>query len=54
VIDKWDLLDEPTSAGLKALQWDQQALIDLEILMRCSVFGGMAKSSFACFHDCDG
>jgi hypothetical protein len=47
VIDKWDLLDEPTSAELKALHWDQQALVDLEILMRCSVFGGMAKSSFA-------
>ena len=47
VVDKWDLLDEQQSAELKKLHWDQQALVDLEILMRCSVFGGMAKSSFA-------
>jgi hypothetical protein len=47
VVDKWDLLGEQKSAELKKLHWDQQALVDLEILMRCSVFGGMAKSSFA-------
>lgn len=47
VVDKWDLLSEEQSAELKKLHWDQQALVDLEILMRCSVFGGMAKSSFA-------
>lgn len=47
VVDKWDLLDEQQSTELKSMHWDQQALVDLEILMRCSVFVGMAKSSFA-------
>jgi hypothetical protein len=47
VVDKWDLLTEQQAEELKALHWDQQALVDLEILLRCSVFGGMAKSSFA-------
>ena len=47
VLDKWDLLDEAQTTALKKLHWDQQALVDLEILMRCSLFGGMAKSSFA-------
>lgn len=47
VLNKWDLLSEAEGDALQAMHWDQQALVDLEILKRCSVFGGMAKSSFA-------
>lgn len=47
VVDKWDLLSESEAESLQALRWDQQAIVDLEILNRCSVFGGMAKSSFS-------
>ncbi|PPJ56709.1 hypothetical protein CBER1_09500 [Cercospora berteroae] len=47
VLSKWDLLSEAERDALQAMHWDQQALVDLEILKRCSSFGGMAKSSFA-------
>lgn len=47
VISKWDLLPIKQAEELRALHWDQQALVDLEILKRASAFGGMAKSSFA-------
>ncbi|RMY65066.1 hypothetical protein D0862_15294 [Hortaea werneckii] len=32
---------------LEALSWDQQALVDWEVLQRSSVFGGFVKSSFS-------
>lgn len=47
VLDKFELLPRRDAEELKQLHWDQQALVDLEILLRCSMFGGMAKSSFA-------
>ncbi|CAK1362868.1 hypothetical protein CB0940_04977 [Cercospora beticola] len=47
VLSKWDLLSEAEGDALQAMHWDQQALVDLEILKRCSVFGGVAKSSFS-------
>ncbi|KAF2209028.1 hypothetical protein CERZMDRAFT_47979 [Cercospora zeae-maydis SCOH1-5] len=47
VLSKWDLLSKTEAEALRAMHWDRQALVDLEILRRCSVFGGMAKSSFA-------
>lgn len=47
IVTKWDLLSAEDSKALKELHWDQQALVDLEVLKKCSVFGGYAKSSFA-------
>ncbi|KAM3420886.1 hypothetical protein BST61_g4121 [Cercospora zeina] len=47
VLSKWDLLSRAEAEALRAMHWDRQALVDLEILRRCSIFGGMAKSSFA-------
>lgn len=47
VTSKWDLLPPDAAQALGELDWDQQALVDMEILMKCSVFGGFAKSSFA-------
>lgn len=47
VTSKWDLLSQEDVDALSQLDWDQQALVDLEILMRCTIFGGMAKSSFS-------
>ena len=47
VLSKFDLLSDAEGEALRKMHWDQQALVDLEILKRCSVFGGMAKSSFA-------
>lgn len=47
VLTKWDLLPRYESQALAKLHWDQQALVDLEILKRCSVFGGYSKSSFS-------
>lgn len=38
----------PTGADLdelNALSWDQQALVDYEVLLKCSRFGGFTKSS---------
>ena len=38
----------PTGADLdelNALLWDQQALVDYEVLLKCSRFGGFTKSS---------
>lgn len=32
---------------LEMMTWDQQALVDYEVLQRCSVFGGFVKSSFS-------
>ncbi|KAK4546585.1 hypothetical protein LTR36_001802 [Oleoguttula mirabilis] len=41
------LLSAAEVTELGELDWDQQALVNLEILMRCSVFGVFAKSGFA-------
>lgn len=47
VTSKFDLLPPSEAEEVEKLTWDQQALIDLEVLQRCSVFGGFAKSSFS-------
>jgi hypothetical protein len=49
VTSKLDLLppDSPARQELEALTWDQQALVDYEVLQRSSVFGGFVKSSFS-------
>lgn len=47
VLTKWDLLSKDESRALAAMHWDQQALVDLEILKKCSVFGGYSKSSYS-------
>ncbi|KAK5116306.1 hypothetical protein LTR85_009278 [Meristemomyces frigidus] len=44
---KLDLLPPDALDELKQLTWDQQALVDYEVLQRCSVFGGFVKSSFS-------
>ncbi|CAK4034787.1 Hypothetical predicted protein [Lecanosticta acicola] len=46
VVDKWDLLPPEESRLLQAYHWDIQALVDYEIMMRCSVFGSISQSSF--------
>lgn len=47
VTSKLDLLPPDALGEMKRLTWDQQALVDYEILQRCSVFGGFVKSSFS-------
>lgn len=47
VTSKLDLLPPSGAAALSKLSWDQQALVDYEVLQRCSVFGGVVKSSFS-------
>lgn len=47
VTSKWDLLPASEAEALAELDWDQQALVDMEILMKCSIFGGFAKSSYS-------
>lgn len=47
VTSKLDLLPAEALREVKSLTWDQQALIDYEVLQRCSVFGGFVKSSFS-------
>ncbi|KAF2164109.1 hypothetical protein M409DRAFT_25456 [Zasmidium cellare ATCC 36951] len=47
VTSKFDLLPPNEAAALKDMTWDQQALVDYEVLQRCSIFGGLAKSSFS-------
>jgi hypothetical protein len=32
---------------LNSLMWDQQGLVDYEVMMKCSVFGGFVHSSFS-------
>lgn len=46
VVDKWDLLSPEEGKKLSDYHWDVQALVDYEIMMRCSVFGSIAQSSF--------
>ncbi|PSK42420.1 1-phosphatidylinositol 4,5-bisphosphate phosphodiesterase 1 [Elsinoe australis] len=45
--DKMDLLDGEEKKELEKLSWDQRALVDWEVLTRCSVLGGFVKSSFS-------
>lgn len=47
VATKHDLLSGSDLDELKRLTWDQQALVDYEVLLRSSTFGGIAESSFA-------
>lgn len=47
VVSKTDLLPAHEASALSEFSWDQQALVDWEVLKRCSVFGGIVKSSFA-------
>ncbi|KAL1583828.1 hypothetical protein WHR41_07200 [Cladosporium halotolerans] len=47
VTSKRDLLPPDALRDLDALTWDQQALVDYEVLQRASVFGGFVKSSFS-------
>ncbi|KAI6892805.1 hypothetical protein KC318_g5791 [Hortaea werneckii] len=47
VLSKHSLLPPQALRDLDALSWDQQALVDFEVLHRASVFGGFVKSSFS-------
>lgn len=47
VTSKFELLDSEAAAQMQQLTWDQQALVDYEVLTRSSVFGGFVKSSFS-------
>ncbi|RMY21734.1 hypothetical protein D0867_03154, partial [Hortaea werneckii] len=47
VLSKHSLLPPQGLRDLEALSWDQQALVDWEVLQRSSVFGGFVKSSFS-------
>ncbi|KAI7589214.1 hypothetical protein KC346_g16843 [Hortaea werneckii] len=47
VVSKHSLLPPQGLRDLLALTWDQQALVDYEVLHRASVFGGFVKSSFS-------
>ena len=47
VTTKFDLLPALEAQALKKMTWDQQALVDYEVLQRSSVFGGIVKSSFS-------
>ena len=47
VTSKASLLNGPDHAALEALTWDQQGLVDYEVLRRCSSLAGFARSSFA-------
>lgn len=47
VVNKYDLLTGNDLRELVNLSWDQRGLIDLEILMKASAFGGYTRSSFS-------
>jgi hypothetical protein len=51
VLTKREILSDPEFsdelAEMESLTWDQQALIDWEVLLRSSMFGGTWESSFA-------
>ncbi|EMC95362.1 hypothetical protein BAUCODRAFT_149349 [Baudoinia panamericana UAMH 10762] len=47
VTSKMELLPPSDLHVLKQLSWDQQALVDYEVLQRSSVFSGLVKSSFS-------
>jgi hypothetical protein len=46
VIVKEDLLDAAELVELQSLSWDQQALVDFDVLMHSAFFYGMVRSSF--------
>lgn len=47
VTTKFDLLDETDKATLEALSWDQQGMVDFQVMTKASDFGGIGHSSFA-------
>ncbi|KAI9729517.1 MAG: hypothetical protein M1818_008489 [Claussenomyces sp. TS43310] len=47
VTSKYQLLPPADAMYLKNMSWDQQALVDYEILLKASSFGGFVKSTFA-------
>ncbi|KAH8897455.1 hypothetical protein GQ53DRAFT_743147 [Thozetella sp. PMI_491] len=47
IVVKEDLLDEPELAELQKLTWDQQALVDFEVLMHSTWFYGFVRSSYS-------
>jgi hypothetical protein len=47
VTTKHELLSQEDAAALNSLTWDQQGLVDYEVLLRSSAFGGIDQSSFA-------
>ncbi|KAF2153004.1 hypothetical protein K461DRAFT_225288 [Myriangium duriaei CBS 260.36] len=47
VTHKRELLSDMDLQELDTLSWDQQAMVDYEILLRSSQFGGVVKSSFS-------
>lgn len=47
VATKEDLLDATELAELRSLTWDQQAIIDFEVLVHSSYFAGFVRSSFS-------
>jgi len=47
IIVKEDLLDEKELADLQNLTWDQQALVDFDVLMHSTWFYGFVRSSFS-------
>jgi hypothetical protein len=47
VMTKSELLRGEDLEELKAMSWDQQALVDYEVLLRSSFFAGLQQSSFS-------
>ena len=47
VTTKLSLLPQTALEELDTLSWDQQALVDYEVLQHCSVFAGFVRSSFS-------
>jgi len=47
VVTKSDLLSGDDRTAMEAMTWDQQAMIDYQILLKSSYFGGMTESSFS-------
>ena len=47
VVTKEDLLADVELETLRGLTWDQQALVDFEVLVKSSQFAGIEQSSFA-------
>lgn len=43
----FDLLDETDTATLKMMSWDQQGMVDFQVMTKASNFGGIGHSSFA-------
>lgn len=47
VIDKASLLKGDSLERLQNMTWDQQGIVDYEVLLKCSSFGGISPSSFS-------